>query len=102
MADTERLRLLRRMVLDSLRAAQVGTARGWMSAETLRRIVNQWDGDYSPSEVGSALVFLTGKGYCEEKRQVPSEIERFGRAWAITPSGVELLDGTIERDASIA
>lgn len=102
MADIERLRLLRRMTLEALRAAQVGTARGWMSVRTLRGALNRYEGDYSETEVGQALVFLAGKGFVEELRQLPADRDQRGRSFAITASGVELLDGTINEDPSIA
>jgi len=97
---TERSRLLRRMILEALRACQSGGAGLGLSVSALARTLNRFGGDYSRGEVASACQYLVDSG-CAERLPLPPAY-RDDPHYRILPGGVNLLDGLVEEDPGIA
>jgi len=91
---------LRRELLDGLRAGRVGAFDGRSTADSLRRALNRFGGEYSEGEVGEALQYLADKKYVE-RIEMPPAFSGGGGTWRIMARGCDLLDGTIDTDAGV-
>ena len=92
--DTARRKLLRRCILELLRAAHSVRYEGWMAERSIFNQVGPVE-DSTFAEVQAELKYLRDAGLIADEERRETKFDAHNPSYRILPSGIDLLDETV-------